>query len=137
MNLEHKHLIVRAEVAGTPKLQDISFVEDWMSRLIKSVGMVTLIEPKAVYCDKENNRGITAIAALTTSSTTLHIWDEKPPCYLQFDLYSCKSFDYEHVLHAINEFGMTRYEYYMLNRETPFSHIHAKGHGLFEPSISK
>lgn len=132
MNLEHKHLIVRAEVAGTPKLQDIPFVEDWMSRLIESVGMVTLIEPKAVYCDQENNRGITAIAALTTSSTTLHIWDEVPPCYLQFDLYSCKSFDYEIVLHAINEFGMTRYELMLINRDTPFSHIHIKGNELLE-----
>ena len=137
MELEHKHFIVRAEVAGTPKLQDIPFVEDWMSRLIKSVGMVTLIEPKAVYCDQENNRGITAIAALTTSSTTLHIWDEELPCYLQFDLYSCKSFDYEIVLEAINEFGMTRYEFMLINRDSPFSHIHAKGNDILKPRKSK
>ena len=79
MELEHKHLIVKAEVAGTPLLQDLKFIEDWMRRLIHDIGMVILIEPQVAYCDQENNKGVTAIAALTTSSCSLHIWDEALP----------------------------------------------------------
>ena len=127
MELEHKHLIVKAEVAGTPLLQDLKFIEDWMRRLIHDVGMVILIEPQVAYCDQENNKGVTAIAALTTSSCSLHIWDEALPPYVQFDLYSCKDFDVDDVLNALKEFGMTRYEYIFIDRET-FKHIHAKGY---------
>lgn len=125
--LEHQHLIIRAEVSSSPKLQDLKFIENWMTRLIEKIGMEILIEPKAVYCDQKNNRGVTAIAALSTSSTTLHIWDEEAPYFLQFDLYSCKNFDIDHVLDSIDEFGMTHYEYYMLNRDMPFSHEHVVG----------
>lgn len=128
--LEHKHFIVRAEVKNTPLLQDLSFIENWMSELIEEIGMVVLIEPQAVYCDKINNRGVTAIAALSTSSTTLHIWDEVDPAVIQFDLYSCKSFDKNSVLTAINAFGLMNYEYYIIDREGQFSHIHESGFGI-------
>jgi len=126
--LEHKHFIVRAEVKYTPQLQDIKYIQKWMKSLIECIGMEILIKPKAVYCDKENNRGITCIAALSTSSCALHVWDDVDPCVLQFDLYSCKGFKEAYVLSMINNsFGLINYEYYMIDRDALFEHTYSSG----------
>lgn len=122
MELTHKHLIFRGEVANTSLLQDLQFLRNWTSSLIEFIGMETLIAPQAAYCDKINNRGATVIAGLTTSSLTIHIWDDADPAVLQFDLYSCKEFVIEDVLSKINVFSLSRYEYYLLNRDQFMSH---------------
>lgn len=127
MELTHKHLILRGEVANTPLLQDLHFLRSWTSSLIEAIGMEILIPPQAAYCDKVNNRGATVLAGLTTSSLTLHIWDDTDPAVLQFDLYSCKSFLIDDVLSKINVFSLGRYEYYLLNRDQYMSHTQRIG----------
>jgi len=105
--LEHKHYIIRASVKHTKALQDLELIEEWMKELIHSIDMKILIDPVAVYCDKENNKGVTAIAAIETSHLALHIWDEVDPAVMQFDLYSCKQFDESIVLQSIDDtFGL-------------------------------
>jgi S-adenosylmethionine/arginine decarboxylase-like enzyme len=122
MELTHKHLILRGEVADTPLLQDLQFLRNWTESLIEVVGMEILIPPVAAYCDKVRNRGATVLAGLTTSSITLHIWDDADPPVIQFDLYSCAPFVIDDVLSKINVFSLGRYEYYLLNRDQFMSH---------------
>ena len=125
--LEHRHLIVRAEVKNTPLLQDLQFIRNWIESLVDKIGMELLIPPQAAYCDKQKNRGVTALAGLTTSSLSLHIWDEVDPAIVQFDLYSCRSFILDDVLSEMNRFHLGRYEYYLLDRSACMMHIHKMG----------
>lgn len=118
--LEHKHYIIRASVKHTKALQDLKLIEEWMKELIHSIDMKILIDPVAVYCDKENNKGVTAIAAIETSHLALHIWDEVDPAVMQFDLYSCKQFDESIVLKSIDDtFGLVEHASMVLARD-PF-----------------
>ena len=122
MELTHKHLILRGEVADTPLLRDLQFLRNWTESLIEAISMEILIPPAAAYCDKVRNRGATVMAGLTTSSMTLHIWDDADPPVIQFDLYSCQNFSIDDVLSKINVFSLGRYEYYLLNRDHFMSH---------------
>lgn len=116
--IKHQHYIIRAEINNTEKLQDLQLIERWMLELIESIDMKILIYPIAKYCDKQYNKGVTAIAAIETSHMAIHIWDEVDPAILQFDLYSCKSFDEQIVLNMIDEtFGLKNYKSVSLDRD--------------------
>lgn len=116
--LTHKHYIIRAEVPISSALQDISLIEQWMADLISAIDMKVLIPPRAKYCDKVNNRGVTAIAAIETSHMAIHVWDETAPAVFQFDLYSCRDFDTSVVLENIEKtFGLMDHASVVLNRD--------------------
>ena len=93
MVLEHKHLIIRAEVSDCPKEKDLHKVLAWMNELIDVIDMKLLHGPSISYVDQEGNRGITCMALIETSHVVLHIWDESDPGLFQLDIYSCKSID--------------------------------------------
>lgn len=116
--LEHKHYILRIELKPDERLQDASFIENWMLDIINSIDMKVLIPPIAKYCDEKNNRGITAISAIQTSHMALHIWDEVNPVIMQFDIYSCKDFDHKNILENIESiFESVGFTFYLLKRE--------------------
>jgi S-adenosylmethionine/arginine decarboxylase-like enzyme len=75
MILEHKHLIIRAEVSDCPKEKDLHKVLAWMNELIDVIDMKLLHGPSISYVDQEGNRGITCMALIETSHVVLHIWD--------------------------------------------------------------
>ena len=57
--LEHKHLIVRAELFNPPQCAEA--IQDWMKKLVDKIGMKILMGPYAVYSEMENNRGLTMV----------------------------------------------------------------------------
>ena len=89
--LEHKHLIVRAELNNPPQCAEA--IQDWMKTLVDKIGMKILMGPYAVYSDMEGNRGLTAVTIIETSHIAMHIWDEPKPALMQLDVYSCGDFD--------------------------------------------
>ena len=118
--LEHKHYIIRAEIENSPILQDLEMIENWMTDVISAIDMKILIPPAACYCDKEKNKGVTAIAAIETSHMALHIWDEIHPAVMQFDLYSCKHFEEQIVVDMIGKtFNLVKHASIVLDRD-PF-----------------
>ena len=70
--LEHKHLIVRAEL-NEPPYSSIE-IKEWMKRLVDKIGMNILMGPYAVYSDMEGNQGLTAVTIIETSHIALHVW---------------------------------------------------------------
>ena len=100
--MEHKHIIIRAEVNKPP--QDIRKVKKWLRKLVKAIGMRPLGRPTAVYVDTENNKGITAVQCIETSHIALHCWDEVSPAIVQLDVYTCGSLDKEIVFPSIISF---------------------------------
>ena len=113
--LEHKHLIVRAELNEPP--YSVTGIHDWMKRLVDKIGMNILMGPYAVYSDMEGNQGLTAVTIIETSHIALHVWDEAEPALMQLDVYTCSSLDINDVFSAIQEWDPTKIEYKYIDRE--------------------
>tara|TARA_B100000214_G_scaffold318632_1_gene253006 strand:- start:950 stop:1327 length:378 start_codon:yes stop_codon:yes gene_type:complete len=119
MKLDHKHLLIRAEVNNCPSEKNLSVVLSWMKSLIKIIDMKLLQGPNISYVDQPGNRGITCMALIETSHIVLHIWDETNPGIFQLDVYSCKSFDIDVVIRCLSEgFEVTKIEYKFLDRNS-------------------
>jgi len=120
MTLNHKHLMVSAEVSAPP--HDPEEMNAFLTLLIKRIGMQIaqdplLKNPQSYYCDKNGNRGMTGIAILETSNVAIHTWDEESPAKFEFDLYSCSNFDKDYILDMIDIFGLVKYDYILIDRQ--------------------
>jgi len=122
--LEHKHLIVRAEL-NEPPYSSIE-IKEWMKRLVDKIGMNILMGPYAVYSDMEGNQGLTAVTIIETSHIALHVWDEAEPALMQLDVYTCSSLDIDDVFSAIQEWDPTKIEYKYIDREHGLTLIETK-----------
>ena len=119
MALDHKHLLIRAEVDNCPMRDNLGYVLDWMQSLITKIDMKLMQGPNISYVDQEGNRGITCMALIETSHIVLHIWDEQKPGLFQLDVYSCKSFDLNIVIkHLKDSYDVTKLQYKFLDRKT-------------------
>tara|TARA_B100001778_G_C18478217_1_gene579062 strand:+ start:312 stop:692 length:381 start_codon:yes stop_codon:yes gene_type:complete len=117
--IEHKHLLIRAEVLNCPKKDEMGYVLSWMTSLITSINMKLMQGPNISYVDQKGNRGITCMALIETSHIVLHIWDETDPGLFQLDVYSCKSFDMGIVIKSLNEsFKINKLQYKFLDRKS-------------------
>jgi S-adenosylmethionine/arginine decarboxylase-like enzyme len=113
--LEHKHLIVRAELKSPP--YNAIDIKIWMKHLVDKIGMNILMGPYAVYSDMEGNQGLTAVTIIETSHIALHVWDEAEPALMQLDVYTCSTLDIKDVFAAIEQFEPTKIEYKYIDRE--------------------
>jgi S-adenosylmethionine/arginine decarboxylase-like enzyme len=113
--LEHKHLIVRAELNDAP--YNATDIKLWMHSLVDKIGMNILMGPYAVYSDMEGNAGLTAVTIIETSHIALHVWDEVTPALMQLDVYTCSTLDINDVFEAIKEWEPTKIEYKYIDRE--------------------
>jgi len=119
MNVEHKHLLVRAEVDNCPMKNDLGYVLTWMNGLISKINMKLMHGPNISYIDQVGNRGITCMALIETSHIVLHIWDEAKPGLFQLDVYSCKSFDLNIVIESLRKsFSVRKIQYKFLDRKS-------------------
>jgi S-adenosylmethionine/arginine decarboxylase-like enzyme len=113
--LEHKHLIVRAEVKQPPK--DPAKMEKWMSAMVSAIGMQELAAPRAIYSDMIGNRGLTCDVILNTSNAVIHTWDEVDPGLFMLDVYTCGALNPNVIFELLEEFEPTKIEYMYLDRE--------------------
>lgn len=113
--LEHKHLIVRAELMNPPQC-DVE-IQDWMKKLVDTIGMKILMGPYAIYSDMVGNRGLTAVTIIETSHIAMHVWDEDNPALMQLDVYTCSTLNIEDVFEALDEFGPTHVQFKYIDRE--------------------
>ena len=119
--LEHKHIIIRAEVSEpiTKRNKAIKF----LNRIVKAIDMKAMYGPTATYCKMPGNRGVTAFAIIETSHIALHIWDEVNPALVQLDVYSCSDFEPKKVLDILQELNPTKVEHKYLDREKGFKEL--------------
>ena len=112
--MEHKHLIVRAEVLEPPI--DCLVIEKWLTTLVIDIGMKIAAGPISYYVTKEGNRGLTAAVVIEISHVAIHVWDETVPALIQFDLYSCGKFDIKPIVEHLQKFKPVKMEYKFLDR---------------------
>ncbi len=119
--LEHKHLIVRAEVNKPPF--DETQIGKWLAKLVDDLGMKIMMGPIAGYSPVEGNRGLTAAVVIETSHIVIHAWDEESPAMVQLDVYSCSDVDPQIVWDAMEEFEPVHIDYKFLDRKSKFISI--------------
>ena len=78
--------------------------------------MKILIHPEVVYCKDDGNEGLTGIVGLTTSHASFHIWSEVEKPFINFDVYSCKTFNPDDVINHLKQFGLLEYNFKMIDR---------------------
>ena len=113
--LEHKHLIVRAEINKPP--HDTEQIKLWMNDLVQAIDMKILMGPYAVYSDMVGNQGLTAVTIIETSHIALHVWDEVHPALAQLDVYTCSKLDVVDVFKAIECWEPSKVQYKYIDRE--------------------
>ena len=116
MNVEHKHLLIRAEVDNCPMKGELGYVLTWMNDLISKINMKLMHGPNISYIDQAGNRGITCMALIETSHIVLHVWDEMKPGLFQLDVYSCKDYDKNIVIKEMNKFKPLSLKYKFVDR---------------------
>ena len=119
-HLQHKHLLVRAEVNSPPLYNFSSRRLDLEIRsLIDKIDMEILSGPHSAYCEEPGNLGWSSTAIITTSSITFHSWTETG--VIQLDVYSCKDFRIRDVFTWLAQFDIERLDYKYLDRERGFT----------------
>ena len=119
MTLYHKHLLINAKIDRpfTSAYQGIDFLKE----LVNKIDMKIIQGPYASYVNKIGNRGLTAVVMIETSHIAFHIWDEKNPALIQFDLYTCGSLQVKKVLDAfIDTFEVNTMDWVLFDRENGF-----------------
>lgn len=113
--LEHKHLIIRAELNSPPKCT--TAINHWMNALVDRIGMKILMGPYSIYSNMEGNQGLTAVTIIETSHIAMHVWDEVSPALMQLDVYTCSTLNIDDVFEVLEQFEPTKIEYKYIDRE--------------------
>ena len=113
--LEHKHLIVRAEVLDPPR--DEKQTSEQITNLIERIGMKILMGPYAKYVTMEGNRGLTIATIIETSHVVMHTWDETDPAIIQLDVYTCGPLEPQIVIEWLNQYQPVKIDHKYLDRE--------------------
>ena len=108
----HKHLVFTGVSRNPPK--DPEYIKQAMLDIVKEADMEVFMPPQAKYCDDPTNAGVTGTVVITTSHSSVHIWDEG---LVQADLYSCKEFDADYMAKVFAElFGCFDWDYQVIDR---------------------
>lgn len=112
---QHIQMIMTFAVERPPT--DPAIMNETLRALVREIDMEPLTEPFSVYCHQEGNRGLTAIALITTSHIAFHSWDEETPAMVEFDIFSCKQFDPNVVLEFVDRhFGTLGVSFILVDR---------------------
>lgn len=93
-------------------------MEQWMSNMVKAIGMEELAPPRAIYSDMVGNRGLTCDVLLNTSNAVIHTWDETDPCIFMLDVFSCGKLDPQIIFELLVDFDPVKVEYMFLDRHS-------------------
>lgn len=110
----HQHLLIRGYFENPPK--ETHTLNDWFVDLVHRVDMEVVAGPTSVYIDAPGNEGLTGTVTLATSHASIHIWDAQYPYLFQFDIYSCKCFEFGTVKDHLDQFGFISGEWLMIDR---------------------
>jgi|TARA_B110000483_G_scaffold129705_1_gene155411 S-adenosylmethionine/arginine decarboxylase-like enzyme len=113
--LEHKHLIIRAEVNNPPR--DEVWLQNWLTELVDKIGMKVCRGPITAYVDMPGNEGLTGVVVIETSHIAIHVWDAVEPALVQLDVYTCSTLDKDIIFAELEQWNPTKVEYKYLDRE--------------------
>lgn len=109
--IQHKHLLLRAETKDAPQHHDFEELDlnRSIAKLIEDIGMKVVLSPRCVWVGQEGNEGYTGQAGLETSHIAYHIWN-KPDAEImqcpdsslfQLDVYTCGCLDEQEIIKVV------------------------------------
>jgi len=117
--MNHKQILINAKVSNP--IQNESDAIEFLENLVARIGMKIIKGPYAKYIETQGNKGLTAIVMIETSHIAFHIWDEKDPGMLRFDLYTCGLLVKEEVIKALQErFNIESMNWLLYDRDWGF-----------------
>ena len=132
--LEHKHLLIRAEVKK-PLTTEVDTI-NWLKNLVSKINMNILAGPYASKVSKKGNKGLSGVVIIDTSHIAIHTWDESDPALIQLDVYSCKHFKKSDVVECLEKLQPVTIDYKYFDRETNFKEIPREDPGSFENDLN-
>lgn len=100
MDLVHHHLIFQARVSRSDLDSSAeSKLRDFLYNLMYEIDMEELIPAQLKY---SKNKAWTGLLGIITSHISFHYWTVEQ--YIQLDIYSCKSFDYQKTINFLKSF---------------------------------
>ena len=129
-HLQHKHLLVRAQV-NTPPQKDFD-LELELRSLVRHIDMKILSGPHTAWCPVEGNMGWSGTVIIETSSITFHSWTESHYPVIQLDVYSCKDFEIKTIMMWLGQFDPERVDYKFIDREHDFREINTNHYDKLE-----
>jgi S-adenosylmethionine/arginine decarboxylase-like enzyme len=121
----HLHFILRCRVNNP--VRSINEANEWLKKLVDTVGMKVVAGPTSVYVNDPGNEGVTGTVTLATSHASIHIWDAEYPSLVQFDIYSCKEFSVDDVLSHIGQWEIVESEWVLMDRNLKLEVIASGG----------
>lgn len=131
----HLHLLINAEIYDPPGPNDCEKISAIMNGLVSHVRMKVMLDPVTAWCNDPGNEGITSSVILTTSHSTMHIWNlpSPGPSLMQFDLYSCAPFEVNEVFAYLSKhFQISTASYKFLDRDSGFQEL---GNGAYRKVV--
>jgi len=113
--LEHKHIIIRAEVLDPPRAEQST--SEQVKTLINDIGMKIMMGPFAARSEMVGNAGLTVATIIETSHVILHTWDEVSPALMQLDVYTCSHLEPKIVFNWLEQYKPTKIDYKYIDRE--------------------
>ncbi|CAA2141419.1 S-adenosylmethionine decarboxylase [Hyphomicrobium sp. ghe19] len=115
--VEHKQVIIRAEVDWWyHPHQDAQFTH-WLENLIDTQNMKIMSGPHVAYCHRPMLEGWSGVVIIETSHVAIHVWDKTDPVLVQLDFYTCGQMNVTAIIEALKAFGLKNYETILLDRE--------------------
>lgn len=128
--LNHKHLLVSAEVIALPK--DLLTLKKWYTDLIlhirmKLVPSSSLLENSAnpiIYdCHVSGNEGVTISGIIETSHVVIHTWSMDGYDKIELDVYSCADFTPDEVFEHFAVFVPRSIHYKFIDRNAGLKEV--------------
>ncbi len=126
MAIQHKHLIIRAEVEKPFVDGEGEKLKKWLKALVKKIKMKLLSGPHIAYADTAGNEGFTGCCLIETSHISIHIWHLDKPPLIQLDVYTCSHLDLKDVFDHLQVMKPTKVEYKYLDRESELKFLNPK-----------
>lgn len=126
MAIQHKHVIVRAEVKKPFVEGDANKLKKWLKDLVNKIDMKILSGPHVAYADTKGNEGFTGCCLIETSHISIHIWHLHEPPLIQLDVYTCSHLDLDKVFEHMQVLEPTKLEYKYLDREKELTFLKPK-----------
>jgi S-adenosylmethionine/arginine decarboxylase-like enzyme len=115
--IAHKQLIGRFEIKNPPTKSGGIYLDIWFRRLIEAQGMTLMAGPLLAYNGRPGLEGWSGTAIIETSHVALHIWDKTDPPIAQLDFYTCGHLDVQKILAAVEEWDISKADWWVLDRE--------------------
>jgi S-adenosylmethionine/arginine decarboxylase-like enzyme len=97
------HLILDVKACQIDRAKDPEYIKHFVKDLVRLIEMVPYGEPQVVhFADGTDKAGWTVIQLIETSNIMGHFLDDSGDLYL--DVFSCKDFEAQVVIKAVNEF---------------------------------